>query len=1273
MTKVSYLVGSSVDARHSLLEEKMASQEFHSILHLVPTKGRVMELETDPKFWLRKRENTLTGVIFQVFEEDIRHKRFKGYRPIDDNLRSLLVKKAIEKRLEQPDGLVYFSRLQKDRIREIDFPGIYRTIARFFSQLIGNNYQDMFVQNLAGKIIRLEERSPGTGEERYALESDLTWLFGDYEELKREIMGYDEDDILSGVRAFLKDGGVPSLMADTGVIFFDGFIHLSRIEEDILFHLFSQADEVWWLIDYDSRAKDPIAEFKDASGREETGAWKDKDSVKESPAGSGEAYRIFAPLVSLMDRLEDAGLESIVERAGETAFLNPMGEKLHTHDQTKEIKCNNLKIRSFANSVHEVRAIAGEIKRIMHEDNPDISHDLGKIRIIFPDLNDYSSIIFEIFSEYGLPFSLTKGLPLSSHPISNIFLHIFKIPMNHFNRGDIFRLFSSDLVRGISSNCPANDDEHVSGLKEEYLLPGDRISIVKNLVENEYGGTALCGIDISLFDRVARRYGLNNLGEDLSGLGKRNLLSVRDFYRNRLLNARNNGEIDDLRSEYYGFIVQAGLLDRRLRPFKELINQNNPQGILDLFSRILGESGFPENIINITDSRTSIERDEVRAMIKSNLKAYSILNELLLASAGELQIAMRLFHISPGYELLFNFNNIFRRRLDNACHLDERNPNVIRVSQWLEIRGRSFDYIFAGGLTADRFPLREEFNFILPEPPKKIFRTLDTVDQSRHLFSHLLRNYRKRLYLSYPLYREEKVVQPSQFLMDLESMQKDGASPEAESGMIEGPFKWEDNPYLSSEHEMLNATIEKGPSHEGTGESFFPLKNVILIKESSAEGIIRGIKALGSRVALDGLFEYDGLVGSAARFGEFLMEKKDIFSASRLETLANCPMRYLFEHIYEMRRIEELGAEASPKDIGEHLHAILSIFFKRLRDEGKNVSDIGLARAFSLAMEAAHDHSLDISYLKRLEFFESQEKEFLAGLDQNMAGSIENSGVREGVLARLLRFEEKAFQDRIPGNIEYEFGYKDIPPALSGKTRLRGYIDRFDLDKSDETRVHVYDYKSGLIPPLNMVKMGLSFQLPVYIRALRSTLQAKRISAAFYSLKKDIFLRESPLKQIINDHTDEAKGLDISGVRLLDDYAEQLIEILKNGRFHHSADGVHCNYCEFRYACYKDDRRMDHLLDSKTDHRIYSGKKNIEKWKSVDQFKKDWKKVLTSMQKAFNLKTASGRKGHFESVMEFRKGITNKRDSLPFHDEYIDELLHEIENFEKRYLSSTTR
>jgi RecB family exonuclease len=781
---------------------------------------------------------------------------------------------------------------------------------------------------------------------------------------------------------------------------------------------------------------------------------------------------------------------------------------------------------------------------------------------------------------------------------------------------------------------------------------------------------------------VCRRCGLHNLGGDLSRLRGKELLWVKDYYQGRYLQTKGTDERDRIRVEYYQFLVQATLFETILGPFRDLTSQGNPQGIVDCFFGILDMLGFPENIVNVPEGIPGLDPETIRVMVKRDMKAYSLLKGLVLMSASEVGIARELFGIGEGHELLSRFHDTFRSRLNDAYLLDERNPNIIRISEWLEIRGRSFDYIFAGGLTADRFPFREEVNFILPESPSRMFRILDPIDQSKHLFSHLLRNYRNRLYLSRPRYSEEKEIQPSPILADLETMMRSNlstppdASPVFATGVgvsapiIEEVFRWEDNPFFTSEDELLNATIMKTRLPKGMGDDYFPIKQLIFKNDVVAERVIRGINSLRSRWASDGLFEYDGLVGGSVVFGEFLKEKGDIFSPSQLETLANCPMRYLFERIYDLEVLEDLGVEASARDMGEHIHTILKVFFERLKNGRKNVSDIGLNQAFSLARKVAVDYLMKHPFVDKLDFFEYQKGEFLAGLDQAWDGTRREPKERVGVFAQLLIFEERESVDKIPTGLEYGFGHEIGPPVFLGRTRIRGYVDRFDRGRDDKEKVYIFDYKTGRIDSSGMIKQGLSFQLPAYMAALKTGLQAHNISAAVYALKRDIFIKGDPLKNRLCEHSEEVSGLDMSGVRLIDDYVDQLMEILERGYFHHSTDEMICPYCEFRYACYKDRRRMNHILDLGIDRQIYSGKKNLKRWEGVDLFRREWRAISQSMEKAVTLKTESGRKRHFEKVMGYREELMTSRESLPFYDDYIDELLKRLDDFEKRYISS---
>ena len=1222
-----------------------------------------MELEVDSRFWPKERVETLSRVIYQIFEEHLRFEQFKDYRPINEAQKLLLIKKILERRGMQPDGLTYFSPLLSGSSgQESDFSGIYRSISRFFSLLVRNNLQDRFVESLGGRIIRLEEERPGAGEERYALESDLTWLFADFEEIKREIKGYDGDDVLSSVSDYLKNGGEPDFSADTGALILDGFVHVSRVEEDILFNLCRQFRDIWWLLDYDSQAKDPIREFKEAVGREAGSTLNGRRTERDEKAVRYEACRIFAPLVSLMHRLEGADFESSIDRANQGAICHPVAG-LYLHGHMEEAPNEGLKVKSFANKVDEVRAIAGEIKRLIHEEGLDESRDLGRIRVIFPDLNDYSSLISEIFKSHGLPFSLTKGLALSSHPITRIFRYIFEIPLNHFKREDIFRLLSSPLIRKDAwSRLPSTGK--LSRLRKDYSFAEGTVA---ELSHKDTGESPELDLDVFLFDRVARSCGLDKLGTDFSRLWEEGLLRVRDYYQDQFFLTKNPEKREGILSEYHRFLTQMDLLERGLTLFEDLSNQRHPQDIVKGVFRILDLLGLPENMVQFPENGIGPEPAMMRMMISRDIKAYTLLRDLVLTSANEVRLAKELFGIEGGDVLLSRFYSVFKSGLGGTYLMDARNPNVVRVSEWLEMRGRSFDYVFAGGLIADRFPLREPVDFILPEAPNRMVRIRDPIDQSKHLFSHLLRNCRNRLYLSFPRYSNEREVQPSPMLSDLESILPSRSAPEGRN-TLEEVFLWEENPYFVSEEELLDATCVKKRRLDRMKDEPFPLERIISKDESVSNRLLRAIGVLRSRWAQDGLFEYDGLVGTADSFREYSKDRSDYLSPSRLETLANCPMRYLFEHVYGLAILEEQGLEETNRDMGEHIHAILKGFYERLRHGEKNVADIGIDRAFTLAKEVAEEYLAARPFLNKLEFFEFQYREFLAGLEQDRSGVKKEEKEREGVFAQLLRFEETAFRDRFPGGVEYRFGQREDAPVLLGRTKIRGYVDRFDIARGDEEKTYIYDYKTGSVPTSDMAKKGLSFQLPAYIYALKAELQFKEFSACFYALKRDVFFGENPLKQATNEHWERARGLDLSGVRLIDEYADSLMELVEKGYFHHSADGLRCRFCEYRYACYRNMRRMDHLIGSDGGHRIYSGRENLKKWKKVDEFRKRWKGVSRSMQQAFNLKTESGRRRHFDTVMEYKEWLRENGDSLPFYGEYIEELIQNINEFEKAFL-----
>ncbi len=1242
MAKICCLLGKRISARQKLLHDMMESHPGRGFLHIVPTKGRVMELETDPLFWIRRRVNTLTGLINRIFEDDIRPERYPDHFAIDRMVAEMLIRKVMMERIKDPHGLSYFNTLFTADQNNRDFTGVYRNILSFISTLYRNNYEDIYANDLGKRILRQEERRPGSSDEKYALEEDILWIMGDYEELKREIRGYDSDDICKDVRDFLKTKNLPSCIADQNIIILDSLTHITRIEEEILFHLIQGSDELWWLIDYDTDSHDPMAEFKRACGSEA------KRGIPGVP-GESEGCRVYYSLISLMERLKESMMPVRFIRADDVSYPNPYADILYTNNGLKtENGCRSLKIGAFNTQANEVAAIASKIKWILSDKGDEGLVRPGDIRVIFPDLTDYASIVSEIFTEYGLPFSLTKGIPLSSHPLADIFIRIIELPIHGFKREDLFSLFSSALLNPgfLGFDLPLFSYDI---FREDMLLEKDTLETVRNLLTTDLLENIKIP-DIHLFDMAMRRCNMERLGQRLENISDEKLQAIKGQYLAIISEAKNREEKTSLRQEYYLFIYKRLVYMTVLKPFVLLLDSDTPEKLVEICKEVINFLGFPVNILDINSRDTVFTPDMKRGLLKRDIRAFTLLNELLVISQREIKLAQRLFAIEKNDMMTASFLKAFRNRVNNSYLHDERNPDVIRVSQMLEIRGRSFDYLFIGGLTSGKFPDREGPDFIIPEASRGIFRIIDPVNQAKQLFSSILKDYNRTLFLSYPKSISEKTVQPSQVIQDLCALINNGDN----KSPVEQSLSWKPETAYTSPNDLLNTNrLKRGTQDNSTATD---LTNIIIRDRSGAEDVIRGIHAIISRAAVNGLFAYDGVAHEALYFRDFIKGHEGVYSASSLETLANCPMRYLFRYIFNIKDPDEILADSTQRDMGRYTHDILSRFFGKLAMLNTNISNMGLEKAFALARQIMETSSDDSPGMGRNDFMDFYRQELFAGLDPE-----KREGRRQGIIASLLKYENEAFKNRVPHGVEHEFGRGDVEVKL-GDILVKGYIDRFDQDTDSPDRVYIYDYKTGHIKPALYIKKGLAFQLPVYIRALQSMDNTARISASYYSLKREAFLERDVLKQevSINSHPG---GVDITGVTLIDEYATNLTRLIDKGLFHHSADGLTCEYCTYRYACHKNERRMDFLVDACPELNIYSGTKNYSRWQQVDQFRKEWKGIRQSMEKAETLKTPSARKRHIDAVMEFKYDLNKRKNGLPFTTEYMEILIEELDRF----------
>ena len=170
-----------------------------------------------------------------------------------------------------------------------------------------------------------------------------------------------------------------------------------------------------------------------------------------------------------------------------------------------------------------------------------------------------------------------------------------------------------------------------------------------------------------------------------------------------------------------------------------------------------------------------------------------------------------------------------------------------------------------------------------------------------------------------------------------------------------------------------------------------------------------------------------------------------VLSASRLEALGTCPLRYLHGTVLRIYPPDdpELNPEAwlDHRQRGSLLHEVYDVALRDAQNRGVKPAD---AEFEALALRALAER---IAVLRET-----------VPIPGEGTLARESAGLREDVrsFVRMIRQTQPMFDE-----LEFKFGIDDDPVRLSipgGEVRLRGAIDRVD---SDLGGLHVIDYKTG--------------------------------------------------------------------------------------------------------------------------------------------------------------------------------------------------------------------
>ncbi len=239
-------------------------------------------------------------------------------------------------------------------------------------------------------------------------------------------------------------------------------------------------------------------------------------------------------------------------------------------------------------------------------------------------------------------------------------------------------------------------------------------------------------------------------------------------------------------------------------------------------------------------------------------------------------------------------------------------------------------------------------------------------------------------------------------------------------------------------------------------------------------------------IRASGFNEYSGVLQNDDLLAQLGKKLGSTFSASRLETYAACPFKFLVNYLWRQNEYAEADESLEPADEGSLLHAAAAEFTgrycnKRLADCDLSALQAEMQEIFA-ALSAGYEKS---GKLKDTVFLPYQKEQLVDCLTKFVAAEYAYS---------------KLWYGYKPAAVELPFGPgTGLGVSVAGtngqKINLQGRIDRID---SDGVSLYVTDYKRKATPAAVEMERGLDMQLPLYLLAAEQLTKDKSVAGGGY-------------------------------------------------------------------------------------------------------------------------------------------------------------------------------
>lgn len=702
-------------------------------------------------------------------------------------------------------------------------------------------------------------------------------------------------------------------------------------------------------------------------------------------------------------------------------------------------------------------------------------------------------------------------------------------------------------------------------LETNKILPND-IAVVFNSIENYTSNIReifnYTGIPYNLTDR----YSLDNSQPVILII---NLLTIidTDYYYKSIFKVISSGYLTDIIDNPETIIYSSTEL-RIIAGFENWIktlNQNmydEDEKEYSISPKVLKQAKIAFNQLSelLMPFRQEMTADEFFTKVKELIlkiklpeKVIKTINEYEEVNIKALTVfietikeVLELLEMEKGKSLKYDLS-FFLTLIKTACsnvrfNIKEKPEYGVLVTSLNEIRGIKYKYLFIGGLCDGDFPTRYNPEIFISGSFRK-GEMRHQADERFH-FYQAISSWEEKLILTYPLNDAKKELEPSVFVKELKNL----------FSITELTADDFNNKIYSYDELLFTHTLSELKEQKDKFNNEF-------YSDICSEEI--ELKITNDKIRINSPTEIHEINGFICK-DELNEQIPDIkYSATQLELYAQCPFKYFMRRILKIEGEKEPVEEIEALELGRILHDILFSFYTKLTEHNlsmSNCSEKVFEKAVNIMKEIASEyHNNEILNYS----FSFHEKEKLFGINDDFTQSI---------LYKFLTYERNESDEFKPELFELAFGYDEIY-EING-VKIRGKIDRLEIDHKN-IKINVVDYKlSGKKPTKEELLQGYSLQLPIYLIAAEDILN--KIKSEKYSPNKMIIYS---LK--FND--DEFGKIAVNLSRKKDDNSiEELLDITRNkikeiieninsGKFN-LADSEKirskiCSYCEYGYIC----------------------------------------------------------------------------------------------------------